>query len=515
MSDSFERRDIFRRMASIPPSVPPSTATRILVVDDEPGIRQTLAIAFRRQGMDVVTAPGVRDAIEALRQNPQPFPLVLTDLVMPDGSGIEVLTAAKERSNATEVIVMTAHSTVEAALDAMRRGAYDFVTKPFSPAELTALAQKALEKSSILLENQRLRAHLSRLEPESGSDIFGTSPAMAKVAEVIGKIAPTRTTVLITGESGTGKERVARALHERSDRAKKPFLVVNCGALPEALMESELFGHEKGSFTGAAARTLGLFREADGGTVLLDEVGELPATLQVKLLRVLQERKVRAVGSSAEVAVDVRVLAATNRDVEALVREGKLRQDLYYRLNVIRLELPPLRERPGDIPRLAERFVRRFASELGKDVRGLTPDALRALDAHPFPGNVRELENMMERAVALASGPAIGLGDLPAQVSGLSASPAPLLSELPNEGCALDDVLGEVERRLILQALERTGGVRKAAAKLLGVTFRSLRYRLAKHGLDTGAGADDDDEGEGGVAVQGARRELSPRDARR
>ena len=513
MSDSFERRDIFRRMASIPPSVPPSTATRILVVDDEPGIRQTLAIAFRRQGMDVVTAPGVRDAVEALRQNPQPFPLVLTDLVMPDGSGIEVLMAAKERSTATEVIVMTAHSTVEAALDAMRRGAYDFVTKPFSPAELTTLAQKALEKSSILLENQRLRAHLSRLEPET-NDIFGTSPAMAKVAELIGKIAPTRTTVLITGESGTGKERVARALHERSDRAKKPFLVVNCGALPEALMESELFGHEKGSFTGAAARTLGIFREAEGGTVLLDEVGELPLTLQVKLLRVLQERKVRAVGSSAEVAVDVRVLAATNRDVEALVREGKLRQDLYYRLNVIRLELPPLRERPGDIPRLAERFVRRFAGELGKDVRGLTPDALRALDTHPFPGNVRELENMMERAVALASGPAIGLGDLPAGVSGLSASPAPLLSELPNEGCALDDVLGEVERRLILQALERTGGVRKAAAKLLGVTFRSLRYRLAKHGLETDAGPDDD-EAEGGAAVQGARRELSPRDARR
>ena len=258
-------------------------------------------------------------------------------------------------------------------------------------------------------------------------------------------------------------------------------------------MESELFGHEKGSFTGAAARTLGLFREADGGTLLRDEVGERPLWLQVKLLRVLQERKVRPVGASSEIAVDVRVLAATNRDVETDVRAGKFRQDLYYRLNVIRVELPPLRERREDIARLVERFVKRYATELGKDVRGLTPDAMRALDGYAFPGNVRELENLVERAVALASSPTIGLGDLPSTVSGLSASPAPRLADLPPEGCAMDEVLSEVERRLILQALERTGGVRTAAAKLLGVTFRSLRYRLAKHGL----GQDDGNEDEG------------------
>ncbi|WP_437321935.1 sigma-54-dependent transcriptional regulator [Sorangium sp. So ce385] len=488
-------------MASISPSIPP-TATRVLVVDDEPGLRQVLNIAFRRQGYEVALAPGAGAALEAIRQNPQPFPLILTDLVMPDGSGIEVLAAAKARSSATEVIVMTAHSTVESALDAMRRGAYDFVTKPFSPAELIALAAKALEKSSIVAENQRLRAQLERLDLPSREPL-GTSPAMQRISELIGKIAPTRTTVLITGESGTGKERVARAIHEQSDRAAKPFLVVNCGALPEALMESELFGHEKGSFTGAGARALGLFREADGGTLLLDEVGELPASLQVKLLRVLQERKVRPVGAAAEIAVDVRVLAATNRDVEVEVREGRFRQDLYYRLNVIRIELPPLRERPGDVSRLAERFLRRFAAELGKDVRGLTTDAMRALDAYGFPGNVRELENMMERAVALAGGPSIGLGDLPSAVAGLSASPAPLLAQLPPGGCMLDEVLGEVERRLILQALERTGGVRKAAAKLLGVSFRSLRYRLAKHALATDADGDDDLEG-------GSRRESSP-----
>jgi len=478
-------------MAGNPPSLPPNP-TRVLVVDDEPGLRHVLEVTFRRQGYEVVAVPGVRAAVEALKQNPQPFPLVLTDLVMPDGSGIDVLEAAKLRTQATEVIVMTAHSTVEVAIEAMRKGAYDFVTKPFSPAEIAAIAQKALEKSSLVSENQRLKAHLERFEHD-GRESLGVSPAMARVGELIDKIAPTRTTVLITGESGTGKERVARLLHDRSDRAQRPFVVVNCGALPEALMESELFGHEKGAYTGAAARSLGLFREAEGGTLLLDEVGELPASLQVKLLRVLQERKVRAVGGAAEVAVDVRVLAATNRDVEADVRQNKFRQDLYYRLNVIRVELPPLRARPGDVSRLAERFVRRFAAELGKDVRGLTADALRALDAYSFPGNVRELENMMERAVALASGPVIGLGDLPVAVAGLPASTAPLLAELPPEGCLLDDVLNEVERRLILQALTRAGGVRTAAAKLLGVTFRSLRYRLAKHALASDGPDTDED----------------------
>ncbi len=481
----------FAVMPKAAPSLPPSP-TRVLVVDDEPGLRHVLEVTFRRQGHEVVSVPGARAALEALRQNPQPFPLVLTDLVMPDGSGLDVLSAAKQRAAATEVIVMTAHSTVEPAIEAMRRGAYDFVTKPFSPAEIAAIAQKALEKGSIVVENQRLKAHLEHLSPEPAEPL-GVSEAMARVSELIDKIAPTRTTVLITGESGTGKERIARALHERSDRAQRPFVVVNCGALPEALMESELFGHEKGAYTGAAGRALGLFREAEGGTLLLDEVGELPLSLQVKLLRVLQERKVRAVGGAAEVAVDVRVLAATNRDVEADVRQNKFRQDLYYRLNVIRIELPRLRDRPGDVSRLAERFVRRFSAELGKDVRGLTADALRALDGYAFPGNVRELENMMERAVALASGTALGLGDLPAAVAGLSASPAPLLAELPPEGCNLDDVLNEVERRLMLQALSRTGGVRKNAAKLLGVTFRSFRYRLAKHAL-AADGPDSDED---------------------
>jgi len=454
-----------------------------------------LEILFRRQGHEVVTAAGTRIALEAIAQAPQPFPVVLTDLAMPDGSGLDVLAAAKSRAQSTEVVLITAHSSIENAIAAMRSGAYDFVTKPFDSAELAALVAKALEKHFLVSENQRLRAQLPRRDD---AKLIGRSQAMRGVMELAARIAQAKTTVLITGESGTGKERVARAIHTESERASKPFLVVNCGALPEALMESELFGHEKGAFTGATARHTGLFREANGGTLLLDEVGELPLSLQVKLLRVLQEKRVRPVGSSHEVPVDVRVLAATNRNVEAAVAAGSFRQDLYYRLNVIRIELPPLRERREDLAPLAERFVRRFATEMGKDVIGFGPDALRAIEGYSFPGNVRELENIIERAVALAGSRVIGLGDLPREVSGVAASATPSLLSLPEEGVKLDDILSEVERRLLVQALERTGGMRTAAAKLLGVTFRSLRYRLDKYGLDAGeelgeSAAPDDD----------------------
>jgi two-component system response regulator PilR (NtrC family) len=461
----------------------PSHGIRVLIVDDEPGLRQTLQILFRRQGYEVVLAPGVALGREAIASTPQPFPLILTDLVMPDGSGLDLIQLAKERNPSTEVIVMTAHSRVEVAVDAMRRGAYDFIQKPFVHSELLALAQKAVEKGQLVAENQRLKAQVHHL----AGDLFGRSPAMRAVSELVDKAAASRTTVLITGESGTGKERVARALHERSgERARQPFLVVNCGALPESLMESELFGHEKGAFTGAVSSKEGLFRAARGGTLFLDEVGELPLPLQVKLLRVLQEKKVRPVGGSQEESVDVRILAATNRPLEEEVQSGRFRQDLYYRLNVIRIKLPPLRERQGDLAELASYFLGRYALEMGKDVRGLTPDALRVIERYPFPGNVRELENMMERAVALASSPVIGLGDLPSEVSGLAAAASPQLVELPPEGCNIDDVLLEVERRLILQALERSGGIRKHAATLLGVKQRSLRYRLQKHNLEEG-----------------------------
>jgi len=462
---------------------------KVLIVDDEPSIRQMLQIALKREGYDVVSVAGCRAAIEALGTSQQPFPVVLTDLSMPDGSGFDVLSAAKRRAAASEVILITAHSSVENAIAAMRGGAYDFVTKPFQPAEITALVQKALEKHDLTAENTRLRARIERTDVE----VLGRSPAMRAVLDLVDRIAATKTTVLITGESGTGKERVARAIHDRSDRRSGPFLVVNCGALPEALMESELFGHEKGAFTGAQSRHRGLFREADRGTLMLDEVGELPASLQVKLLRVLQERSVRAVGATQETTVDVRVLAATNRDIEAEVARGAFRQDLYYRLNVIRVGLPPLRDRREDIPLMAERFLRRFSSEMGKDVAGFSADALRALERYSYPGNVRELENVIERSVALAGARSIGLGDLPAEVAGAASAPAGEILTLPPEGANLDELLNEVERRLLLSAIDRTAGNRTAAAKLLGITFRSLRYRLSKHGL----GGDDEVPSEG------------------
>ncbi len=454
-----------------------SPKTRILVVDDEPGLRDMLSILFRRDGFDVSVAPGYARGVEILRDTPKPFSLVLTDLVMPDGSGLSLLAAAKERSQETEVIIMTAHSSLETAVEAMRGGAYDFVTKPFATAELRALVQKALEKRAIVAENRRLRAKLAHEQPR---DLLGNSEPMRRIVDLVRRVASTRSTVLITGESGTGKERIARAVHDLSDRASKPFLVVNCGAIPEALMESELFGQDRGAFTGATSRHQGLFRDADGGTVLLDEVGELPLNLQVKLLRVLQERKVRSVGASAESSVDVRILAATNRNVEDDVKAGRFRQDLYYRLNIIRIEVAPLRDRREDIADLADYFLKRCTAEHDKEIRGFSADALRALDAYAFPGNVRELENIVERAVTLASNPIIGLGDLPFEVGGSTARPTPALMTLPDEGCQLDAVLGELERRLILQAIERADGVRTVAAKLLGVSLRSLRYRLQK-----------------------------------
>lgn len=307
---------------------------------------------------------------------------------------------------------------------------------------------------------------------------------MLRVLEIVDKVAPTKTTVLITGESGTGKERIARLIHERGDRADGPFMVVNCGALPEALMESELFGHERGSFTGASSKHVGMLGAAHGGTLMLDEVGELPMSLQVKLLRVLQERKVRPVGSTSELDVDVRILAATNTDIENAVSEGRFRRDLYYRLNVIRIELPPLRDRPEDLELLVEAFVRRFGVELGKGTTGISRAAVRALRNYPFPGNVRELENILERAAALSDGQILDLENLPDEVLGVGG-PKAVAVDLPEEGCRLDEVLADVERRLIVQALARTGSVKTAAAEVLGITFRSMRYRMSKLGIES------------------------------
>ena len=454
---------------------------RDLIVDDEPSIRQTLAILLRRNGYICSVSSGALSAIELLRDALQPFPVILTDLSMPDGSGLDVISAAAQRSQHSQTILLTAHSTVENAVAAMKLGAYDFMSKPYAQDELLVLVERAFEKFSLLEENSSLRAKILK---DSSSKLVGKSPKMQQVMSLVKSMAPTRSSVLLTGESGTGKELVAQVIHEKSGRDAGRFLVVNCGALPENLMESELFGHEKGAFTGASQKTLGVFREANGGTVFLDEIGELPFSLQVKLLRVLQERKVRPVGATREEAIDVRVIAATNRNMEDEVKAGRFRQDLYYRINVLRIELPPLRERKEDIPTLALSFIERMSREAGREVVGFTPDALRALSKYEFEGNVRELENIIERAVALSVVSKIGLGDLPTQVSGVTDAPGAALYELPAEGCHLDDVISEVERRLIISALERTDGVRTKAAQVLNISFRSLRYRLEKHGLE-------------------------------
>src|SRR5690606_859405 len=362
--------------------------------------------------------------------------------------------------------------------------------------EINAVIGRALEKRALIEANAALREKVSgryRL-----ASLLGKSPQMQRVFELIGKIHSTRTSVLITGESGTGKELVARALHSEGNRAQKPFVAVNCGAIPDELMESELFGRKRGSFTGAVADKQGLFQQASGGTLSLDETGELSLGLQVKLLRALQERRVKPVGDTVETEVDVRVVTATNRELEDEVARGAFRSDLYYRLNVIEVRLPPLRQRREDIPLLIDHFVRRFAVEQDKRITGLTPEALQVLQAYDYPGNVRELENIVEHAVALTAGPRIDLGDLPRlrQPAASAATDAASVA-IPEEGFDLDRALADYERAIVARALEQAGGVRKKAARLLGVTFRSLRYRLAKLGMDEPAGGAQDADGSG------------------
>jgi two-component system response regulator PilR (NtrC family) len=461
-------------------------------------MREFLAILLRRGGHSVKAASSAKEALGLLVQHP--FDLVITDLRMPgelDGLGLlkEIKSGKIRRAVSPggtpwaidpEVILVTAYATADTALAAMKQGAYDYLTKPFNVEEINAVISRALEKRSLIEQNLALR---DRVEGRSRlADLLGKSRAMQKVFEMITKIHSTRTSVLITGESGTGKELVARALHSEGNRAQKTFVAVNCGAIPEELMESELFGHKKGAFTGAVADKLGMFQEAEGGTLFLDEIGELTPSLQVKLLRVLQERKVKAVGATEELEIDARVIAATNRDLEAEVARGAFRADLYYRLNVVEIWLPPLRHRREDIPLLAAHFLRRFGAEHGRHLQ-LTSDAMRKLEAYDFPGNVRELENMLERAVALSSGPVIGVQDLPSFKPPRTNEP---VLEFPTEGVDLDSLLSDFERGWVMRALEHTGGVRKRAAVLLGISFRSLRYRLEKLGIEKGDDSEED-----------------------
>ena len=469
------------------------SSARILVVDDEASLRQMMDVLLRRAGHEVALASGVEEATEILRASPAPYDLVVTDLMMADGTGLDVLTAAQNVSPHTQVLVVTAHGSVETAVEAMSLGAFGYLEKPLSVATARAWVEKALEKREILRANHTLRMIAKAVQPDpDGGSLIGRSPAFQAAMELARRIAPSRASALITGQTGTGKELFARAIHRWSDRKDKPFLVINCGAIPENLMESELFGHEKGSFTGAHARHEGVFRRADGGTLFLDEVGELPLQLQVKLLRALQERKVRSVGGLQEIPVDVRIVAATNRDLAAMVKDKSFREDLYYRLNVLRIHLPSLSERREDLETLVEHFRLRFTDEQGKPNLSFSPEAMRAMVRYAWPGNVRELENAVERAVTLAQ-TVIHVEDLPPELvgdPGRAASSEPLV--LPADGLDMEATLERIERSLIRQALERANGVRTQAAKVLGLSFRSLRYRLHKLGMAQGEPDDSD-----------------------
>jgi two-component system response regulator PilR (NtrC family) len=458
----------------------------ILIVDDERSMREFLGIYLRREGYRIEAAPGGHEAIATLKA--RAFDVIITDLRMPDIDGLSVLAEAKRLHPNTEVIVVTAFSTTETAIAAMKAGAHDYLTKPFKIDEVGLVVDRAMEKRRLARENLALRDEIKgRYKLER---LLGKSPPMQRVFDILRKIASTRTSVLLIGESGTGKELAARALHELSPRTDRPFVPVNCGAIPESLIESELFGHVRGAFTGANTDKQGLFEAAHGGTLLLDEVAELPVAMQVKLLRVLQERKVKPVGGVAEREIDVRIVAATNRDLETEVEKGTFRQDLYYRLNVIQLRMPPLRERREDLPLLVDHFIRKFSAEHERNVVRAEPEVMSALTAYQFPGNVRELENMVERAVTLATTDRLALDAFPNLV-GLPPAHAcaTAIGRLPEDGLDLERHLEEYERSIIIGALERTAGNRTEAARLLHVSFRSMRYRLSKLGItgvDTG-----------------------------
>ncbi len=454
---------------------------RILVVDDEPSMQEMLGIMLRREGYDVTVVGSRAEAARALAQGPAH--MVITDIKLPDGDGLEILRHVRSAAPETSVIVMTAYGSAQTAVAALKMGAYDYLIKPFDIDELKIVVRNALEKQRLEAENLLLKAEFR--SQHALDRIIGVSAAMAGVFSLVRTVAPTVSTVLLSGESGTGKELVAKAIHALSPRKDGPFISVNCGALTETLLESELFGHMKGAFTDAYQSRRGLFEAANRGTLMLDEIGETSPAMQVKLLRALQERKVRRVGGTDEVNVDVRVIAATNQPLEDLVRSGRFREDLFYRINVIPIRIPPLRERREDVPLLAEHFLKRVSQEMGKQVQRISADAMLRLTNHSWPGNVRELENVIERAVALETTPAV-LGErLPETVG--RAHGQQRRSVALGGGFVLGDHLDRVEKDLVCSALAESGGSQKDAARLLGITPRSLRYLARKHGLHAGS----------------------------
>jgi len=456
----------------------------ILIVDDDPSLREFLEIFFLNEGYDVICAANGLEALEILKT--KDVALALTDLKMPKMDGIELLKAIKKSYPFIPVIMITAFASLESAVEAMNEGAWDYVSKPFQLEEVRQVVEKALisAKREQTPPPKETKSKIYKLDA-----MVAKSPAMLKVFQLITRAAPSSSSVLITGESGTGKELVARAIHNLSPRKNGPFVTLNCGGIPENLLESELFGYEKGAFTGANISKKGLFQAADKGTIFLDEIGELPLSLQAKLLRVVQQKTFTPLGSSREINVDVRIVAATNRIMEEEVVRGNFREDLYYRLNVINIHIPPLRERPEDIPLLVQYFLEKYSKENNKSVQGISSFAIKALLEYPFPGNVRELENIIERSVALSTSrlilpESLSLAKTKHQKEEKSYEEGlPQTFTLPPEGIDLDGYLAKIEKSLLTQALEKTAGNKTEAAKLLGLNFRSLRYRLAKYGF--------------------------------
>ena len=450
--------------------------TKILVVDDDQGMREFLEILLVREGYDVALALGGKEAIGLCKKHK--FDLAITDLKMPKVDGIDVLKSIREISPETMVILITAFASGETALAAMKEGAYDYLEKNFDVEDLKAVIKDALSKKGIKEEDA---VFIKNVEDNlSFGNMIGKSKGMLKVYSLVKKVADTTANVLITGESGTGKELVARAIHENSPRKDKSFVVINCGGIPENLLESELFGYMKGSFSGATADKAGLFEVAHKGTIFLDEIGELPPFLQVKLLRVVQEKTFRRIGGAEDVKVDVRIISATNQELEQRVKNGHFREDLYYRLNVIPVNIPPLRERNEDIPLLTRYFIEKYSKEFGKKIKKISPYALMLLIKYSFPGNVRELENIIERSVALETTNIILPENLVMPGDGGPDQDTALSAGIPEEGISLNEELAKIERLLIKKALQKTNGSKTKAAKLLNVSFDSLRYRLEK-----------------------------------
>lgn len=449
-----------------------------MVVDDDTGHRITLETIIKSWGYKVVKAADGDKAVELAQSTP--FDLILMDVRMAKMDGIDAMGRIKAYNPAIPVVIMTAYSSVESAVDAMKAGAYDYLTKPLDFDELRLTLDRAMEHTHLKAENEKLKASLQNRD--QARQIVATSPAMKGLLDMVAAIAPSEATVLITGGSGTGKELIARAIHAHSHRAQSHLVAVNCAALSQSLLESELFGHEKGAFTGADRRRDGLFVKADKGTVFLDEVGEMSMPMQAKLLRVLQEGEIQRVGGDTPIAVDVRIIAATNRDLSKMVAEEAFREDLFYRLNVVNIEVPPLKERTSDIPVLAQHFVTRYAERNRKKIKGFTPQAMDRLLKYAWPGNVRELENAVERAVILSPGEYITEKDLPLNISGTTGEPQKNNEKIQSNHDTAGS-LDEIEKSAIAGAIEKTGGNKSEAARLLGITRRTLYNKLEKYGI--------------------------------